>query len=353
MGAGRAVRLAVAAATASASACSIWAAIDDPYKSEESAYGGRDASADGPADGPVDANGPDAAAIAVIRVVDAGFVPYAIAARGDTVYLVDDRARVHVAYDAGTTFMPFWTGDGGDTFLPTNRIAVSASDVYWTVSKGVRYCAADGGGCGILPSESAPTSIAASDPVVAWVDGTGVRVCTTPPAVCKPATLAGSKGALGVAAGPDGYVAWTSGGESIHVTKGEESSVISLPYQASVLATEGTSDDLYWEGQYAVGVVRFDGTASTNSPLASGSKPTQLFAARGIVFWSLTGSPPTSVSYCRFDTTTSCTPHDLASGLSGRTTNLGIVADSHEVLAVVSSLDDAFPSELLMWRLPP
>ncbi len=349
MGTARVGRLTAAAATASAMACSIWAAIDDPYKNDKVPA---DAGPDSSVDGPAEASRTDAAA--VTRVVDAGLGPYAIAAHGDTVYVVDNRARVHVAYDAGTTFTPFWTGDGGDTFLPTNRIAASADDVCWTVSNGVRYCAADGGGCGLLPSASAPTSIAASDPVVAWIEETGVRVCTTPPALCHPFTLAASKGALSVAAGPDGTVAWTDGGKTIHVSKGQDGIDISLKYEASVLATEGESDDLYWEGQFAVGVVRFDGDGGAFSPLSSGSKPTQLFAARGFVFWSLlAGSPPTSISYCRFDSTTPCESKDLASGLAGRTTNFGIVADSREVLAIVSSLDDAFPSELLMWRLPP
>ncbi len=339
------IRLAVAAAAASGTACSIWAAIDDPYKNDEAPIeAGRDASNDGPA---------EASPPAVTRVLDAGFVPYAIAAHGDTVYVVDNRARVHVAYDAGTRFETFWTGDGGDTFLPTNRIAASADNVCWTLTAGVRCCPVDGGSCEHLASTSAPTLIAANDPVVAWIDGTGVRVCSTRLETCNPTTLPGSKAAESVAAGPNGNVAWTSGGETIHVSRNQENSAINLPYQVSLVATEGTSDTLYWEGQYAVGMSHFDGTASAISPLASGSKPTQLFAARGLVYWSLAGSPPTSLSYCRFDSTTSCVPRSLASGVAGRTTDFGIAADTHDVFAVVSSLDDAFPSELVTWRVAP
>lgn len=344
------IRLFAAGAAASMAGCSIWAALDDPYKSDEapsapeaSVDPGRDATIDSPA---------EAAPPAITRIVDAGFVPYAIAAHADTVYVVDDRARVHVAYDAGTKFATFWAGDGGDTFLPTNHIAASAEHVCWTVSDGIRYCEADGGECGRLPSTTTPTWIAANDPVVAWIDTAGVRVCTTPLATCTPTTLAGSKGALSLAAGPNGNVAWTTGGESIHVTKGQTTSAINLSYQVSLVATEGTSDNLYWEGQYAVGFVHFDGTGSTVSQVASSSKPTQLFAARGFAFWSLlSGSPPTNVSYCRFDTTTTCVPRDLPTGVAGRTTDFGIAANSRDVYAIINSLDYAFPSELLMWRL--
>jgi hypothetical protein len=342
------IRRFAAAAAASMTGCSIWAALDDPYKSDEapevSFDAGRDATIDAPA---------EAAPPATTRIVDAGFVPYAIAAHADTVYVVDNRARVHVAYDAGSKFTTFWAGDGGDTFLPTNHIAASAERVCWTVADGVRYCEADGGDCGRLPSTSAPTLIVANDPVVAWVDNAGVRVCTTPLATCSPTTVAGSKGALSLAAGPNGNVAWTTGTETIHVAKGQTTSAINMsPFQVSLVATEGTSDDLYWEGQYAVGFVHFDGTGGMVSPLASGSKPTQLFAARGLVFWSLlSGSPPTSVSYCRLDTTTTCVPHDLSTGVGGRTTDFGIAANSRDVYAIINSLDDAFPSELLMWRL--
>ena len=341
------IRLAVAVATASLTACSIWAAIDDPYKNDQ-------APTEGPHDASLDAH-VEAGPPAVSRV-DAGFIPYAIAAHGDAVYVVDNAARVHVAYDAGTQFTTFWAGDGGDTFLPTNRIAASADNVCWTVTSGVRCCAADGGPCALLESANAPTSIAANDPVVAWIDGTGVRVCTRPLAVCAPSTLAGSKGAQSVAAGPGGSVAWTGGGQTLHLSKGQANTAIDLPYQVSLVATEGTSDNLYWQGQDAVGSLHFDGTASTHAPVASPSKPTQLFVARGFVYWSLaSGSLPTSISYCRFDSTTmTCSPRALASGaaVAGRAMNFGIAANSRDVLTIVSSVDDAFPPELLMWRLP-
>jgi hypothetical protein len=119
------------------------------------------------------------------------------------------------------------------------------------------------------------------------------------------------------------------------------------------VATDSTSGNLYWEGQNAVGFVHFDGTGDTRSAnLTSGTKPTELFAARGVVYWSL---HPTNgvVSYCRFDSNAACSPANLPTGVAGVTTNHGIVANSRKVLAIVSSDINRFSPELFVWRLPP
>jgi hypothetical protein len=342
----------VIVAVASATACSIWAALDNPYKIEPMAHpDGSDAAPSELADaGDADAPpGPN-------RVVDAGFAPYAIAVYGDTVYAVDERVQIHAAYDAGTNFTTFWAGDGGDTFLlQANAIAASQAGVFWTVAAGVRYCAVDGGGCGFLASATTPQAIAASDSVVAWIDSIGVRACTMPLAVCNPVVLAASRGARHLAAGPGGAVAWSDGGTTIHFANSAGNSAIDVaPHDVSVVATDSTSGNLYWEGQDAVGFVHFDGTGDTISAnLTSGSRPTELFAARGVVYWSL---HPTNgvVSYCRFDSAAGCSPAILPTGgMGAATTNHGIVANSRRVLAIVSSDINRFTPELFVWRLPP
>lgn len=347
-----AVRSIGACVAAGATACSLWAALDDPYKHD--AVGPIDDAGDSGAGAAADAAGEAAArdAAAARRLIDAGY--YALAAHGDTVYAVDDRAQVFVAYDAGTSFADFWTSDGGATFLlQTNGVAASAAGVFWTASDGVHHCAVDGGTCGVLPSTGSPRAIAASDAVVAWIDAAGVRTCGVDLATCAPATLGASKGAASVAVGPAGAVAWADGGSTVRVADPSTNAAIVLPYSVSVLATDEASGDLYWEGQSALGLMQFDGGAARTFPLTSTSKPIELFAARGVAYWSLRSANGV-VSYCRFDADAGCTPTDLASpGLPTPTTNDGIVATSRNVLAVVSSDMTLFPPQLVVWRAPP
>ncbi len=189
--------IALATITA-ASACTIWVALDDPYKSEQA--GSVDAGSEATAPG---------------HVVDAGFAPYAITAYGDSVYVVDNHARVHVAADGGTSFAVF-AGGAGDVIEPTNRIAASRAGVFWTVDKGIRYCALDGGGCGLLPRGGVPTLIAAGDSVVAWKEAgdAGIGRCDLPLSQCAPSSVA-VEPPTSLAVEPDGTVAYASGKQAI------------------------------------------------------------------------------------------------------------------------------------------
>jgi hypothetical protein len=331
------------AAAATLTACSVWAALDDPYKSD----------APGPGDGgdsAGDAGGPRDAAVGR-RVLDAGFVPYAIAVHGDTTYAVDPLGGVHVAHDASTNFTDFWTGDGGDTFaLQTNAIAATASGVFWTVSGGIHHCGVDGGGCGFLPVSGAPRAVAASDPVVAWIDNGGVRTCAMGLAGCVPTSVAGSRGAVSVAVGPPGIVAWTDGGSTVQLEDGTRSSSIPVRFDVALVATDDLSGSLYLVGQGGVGFMPFDGGPGAAFPLTSMTKPIEFFARRGVAYWSLRGNSGI-VLYCRCDSGAGCSPKLLVNGLTpAPTTNDGIVATSRDVLAIVSS---NVGSELFVWRLPP
>jgi hypothetical protein len=326
-------------------ACSIWAALSNPYKSDSP----------GPADGNDGAPGarPEAGARSGDgRAIDAGFVPFAIAASGDSVYVVDNNANIRVAYDASTQFSDFWTGGGADFVLETNGIAATPSYVVWTVSAAVRYCAADGGVCRQLAATGSPGRIAANDQAVAWLDGTGVRVCPAPPAACVPTTLASSRGAVSVAAGPADIIAWTDGGKTISLVDhlGTESVPTDVPVAA--LAFDNASGDLYWEGAEALGVIRFDGGAASELMMSSPSKPIELFAANGLVLWSFTNVNG-AVFYCRFDSDGGCMPNKLTNTLAPTpTTNRAIVADSRDVLAVISNDQTVFQPTLVVWRLP-
>lgn len=337
-------RLVFATGVAALAACSIWAALDNPYKNDQVSS---DGASDSVVDGSADAGGQDV----LPRAFDAGFVPNAIGAYGDTVYAVDDQAQVHVAYDASTRFTSFWAGDGGDVFLiQRNGVAANAAGVFWTVSVGVHYCGVDAGNCGVLLSTNA-RAIAASDSVVAWIDDTGVRICTIPFDTCNPVTLGASRSASRLAARPNGAVAWTDGGTIIHFANGLGNGPLDLfPYEVDVVATDATSGDLYWEGPTGVGFLQFDGGGNAVSKLYSTTKPTALFADRGVVYWSLVGT--NVVTHCRLDADAGCSPSDLATGLRGSQTTHGIIANSRKVLAVVSSGISLFPPALVEWPLP-
>jgi hypothetical protein len=343
-----AVRLAppfVAACVGLASACSIWAALDDPYKSP-AAPGGESAT-----DGGVEAEAGIVDA-AINRVVEAGFAPWAIAAYGDTVYAVDDHVKVHVAYDAGTSFTLFTRGDGGDSFLlDTNGIAANADGVFWTVGSGVRHCAPDGRACGLIAGGS-PGEIAAGDSVVAWLDDGGVRTCTTPIKACTPATIPGSANAMHIAAGPNGVVAWTDGQQTIHLVSADGTTALDAgPFGASLLATDWATDELYWLTEKGVGFAQFDGGGETAHQLSLDNPLVAFFASRGIVFYSLNGSA--FVYHCHFDDAhVACSnPGELSNGLP-QTTNRGIVANSRLVLAVATFNDSARAAVLLAWPVP-
>src|SRR5579859_6238895 len=153
------VRPVAASAIVAASACSIWAALDDPYKPAGSTADRSGADA-GRTDGGDDAAAVEASARDASRVIDAGFVPFGIASYGGTVFAIDEQSHVHVSY-SDTAFTPLWEGDaGGPYFLQTNGIAASDAGVFWTVTGGIGYCAIDGSRCGAIASTTSPRAIA-------------------------------------------------------------------------------------------------------------------------------------------------------------------------------------------------
>jgi hypothetical protein len=331
--------IALATVTA-ASACTIWAALDDPYKSEQAAT--------------VDA-GSEAAAPG--HVIDAGFVPYAVAAYGDSVYVVDDQARVHVATEGGTSFTTFFAPqpDAGEVFDPYNRIAASSAGVFWTVEKGIRYCALDGGACGLLPRGGIPTLIAAGDSVVAWKEAgdAGIGRCDLLPlSQCMPTSVP-TEPATGIAVEADGTVAYASGRSAIGRIGGSGAKKdVVLPQRADFVATDPASGDLYWIGQYGVGALPADGggATSTYAHLANGT-PSQLFALDGVAYWSVPGTP-TSIDYCKpLVPNTACSASESLGTVSGMRNDQGIAATSRDVFTVL-----AFPSsgnpQLLSWSVP-
>ena len=341
------MRRVLALAAVVLSACSVWAILADPYKTDASALG------DG---GDAGAIPSDAAIPPPIRTIDAGFTPAALGSLGDTVYVVDNLAQVHVAYDAGLRFATFWSEDSGAAVLiQKNGIAANSGGVFWTLSTGVRFCGVDGGGCGIVAASNA-RSIAANDSVVAWIDDTGVRLCRAPLDVCSPTVLPSSKSAARVAVGPNGAVAWTDGGTMIEIARpsgdaSPDTTAINLAYEVAVLATDTSSGLLYWEGQTGIGVLDFDGGSATTFGLTSSTKPTALFVDHGVAYWSLAG--PSVVQHCRFDVDAGCLPVDLSSGLRTPTTVHAIVVDSRKVLALFSSDMSLFLPVLVDWPVPP
>jgi hypothetical protein len=325
-------RAIAAAAIATVMACSIWAALDDPYKSDSSIRPPVDAGAFSP------------------RVIDAGFSAYAIAAYGDNTYALEAHGQVYAAHDASTRFSTFWTPDGGSwPQSQKNGIAASAGGVFWTLGGEVRYCALDGGGCGSLMSSDSG-AIAASDSVVAWIDTLGVRVCSVPVAGCNPTMLGASKSAVRLAAGPNGTVAWTAGGATIHLANGQASVTVIEPHSVAVLATDAVTQDLYWQGPDALGLLDFDGGSNTAPMVVFSGVAAQLFALGGVAYWSVAN--PSEVQACPFDSTgMACVPRDLPTPkVAGAVTFDGIVVNSRNVLALLHT--DRF-SELIAWKVPP
>jgi hypothetical protein len=278
-----------------------------------------------------------------------------------------------VAYDASTNFEPFWLNDAGETVTTQNRIAVSDAGVFWTVNnKGVRYCALDGGACGLLlrPTTS-PTAIAASDTMVAWIDSAmpyGIGRCTTPIDQCKPAPIPILAGAppASLAVTQDGTVAWVFAETLAMRFDGIRGrSVISLPQKADVVAADPATNNFYWVGQAGVGVVPANtlapdaGYQGTYQQLQGTDPPNELYAAGVDLYWTtpLGGeiSPTsTSVDSCRLDADGGCMAQPLKplNGVFLRNrVAQGVVATSRQVLAVLTSPNSA-PPELLAWPNP-
>jgi hypothetical protein len=332
------VRPGVAATVMAASACTIWAAIDDPYKSEQAAT--------------VDA-GSEAAAS---HQIDAGGVPYAIAAYGDSVYVVDDLANVHVAVEAGTTFTAFFAvGDAGDVFNQSNRVAASSAGVFWTVNKGIRYCALDGGDCGVLARKGTPTLIAAAGSVVAWKepgDG-GIGRCDGPLSQCTPVSTP-TEPASSIAVEPDGTVAYASNRAAIGFFGGPGPRRV-LPVngrQVDYVAADPGSGALYWIGPTAVGAVPFDsGTANLPTPIDNGT-PSQLFAFDGLVYWSVPSLQATAIEIdvCRFVDGGCIAGSSPVGTVIGGRADQGIAASPRDVFTIVAR--SSGNPELLVWPTP-
>ena len=351
----RAARASVlSAVAATVAACSLWAAIDDPYKSDltlVSEAGGPDATQDaGTREAAAsDGGGRDAMAPAR-RLVDAGCIPYGIAAHADTVYVVDPYGSICVAHNGSATFDSFWISDASDTFTPqTNAIAATATGVFWTMSDGIRFCSTDGGGCGFFPLTNAPRDIAAGSSVVAWIDNSGVRTCATGLAGCVPVSVPGSRGAASVAVASTGAVAWTDGGTTIELDERAASQSVPVRFDIAVLAADEITGSLFWVGQGGVGYIRLDG-GSGDWPVESMSKPIELFARAGIAYWSVKNGNGVIV-YCHIDSDAGCDPQLIVNGaMPVPTTSDGIVATSRDVWAIVRSSTD---SQLFLWRLSP
>jgi hypothetical protein len=356
MGSGHLVRPLFGAVIAASSACTLWAALDDPYKSDSVGMGP-------PADAGLDAD----SAPPPNRLIDAGFSPYAIAAMGDTVYVLDNQAQVHVAYDASTNFEPFWLNDAGETVSVQNRIAVSDAGVFWTINGGIRYCALDGGACGtLLRPATSPTAIAASDSMVAWIDSTmpyGIGRCSTPIDQCKPAPIPtiGNAPATSLAVTKDGTVAWVFAEQTnlrFDGTRGR--SFVSLPQKADVVAADPATNNFYWVGAAGVGVVPANtlvpdaGYQGTYSQL-TGNPPDELYAAGVDLYWT---TPPggavtpmlASVYACRLDADGGCVARNLPGAFLSKRIAQGIAATSRQVLVVLTSPNSA--PELLAWPNP-
>jgi hypothetical protein len=355
----------VAAATAGAwstSACSLWAALDSPYKSEapEAVEAGAPGAGDAAAEDarPDATEAPDAAAG---RVVDAGFVPFAIAAYGDTTYVLDENGRVHVAYDAGTQFTDFW--GGGDAVVIENRIAASPAGVFWTVGGGVRHCAPDGGECEELLSSDGPKAIAAGGNLVAWIDGVGLKFCQLPLSSCAPVMLSGPKAGAppSVAVGPGGIVAWpvsnASTGTTMHFESSAGLTAAPLPYEAQVVvASDEVLDEVDWVGVDAIGTLPFDidaGGTGAVSMFRSIDKPTEISAKNGVAYFG-TNYMPGTVWYCRPESDGGCqVPRSIGSGLGPLVANNGIAVTSRKLMAVYRSTELAGPPpKLVVWSLP-
>jgi hypothetical protein len=330
------VRPIVAASVAAASACSLWAALDDPYKSDPAAL--------------VDAGNEAAAAS---HVIDAGGAPYAVTAYGDNVYVVDDHAKVHVAVEAGTTFTTFWAGGTSDVVGPTNRIAASSAGVFWSIVGGIRYCPLDGGACGLLPRGGTPTLIAAGDSVVAWKEAgdAGIGRCDVPLSQCTPTSIP-TEAPTSIAVEPDGTIAFASGRAVIGFVSGSGPRTF-LPvkgYAIEYVATDTASGALYWIGPTGVGAVPFDaGTVPAPTPLDNGP-PSQLFALDGVAYWSVPTQPATAIDYCRF-ADGGC-PHSSAVGTvaANNRTDQGIAATSRDVFTILAALSGN--PQLYVWGAP-
>jgi hypothetical protein len=326
----------VTAILTAASACTIWAAVDDPYKSESAVA--------------VDA-GSEAAAVS--HVIDAGFVPYAITAYGDNVYVVDRSATVHVAAEAGTSFTTFFEGGAGDVFDPFNRIAASSAGVFWTIEKGIRYCALDGGACGVLPRGGVPTLIAAGDSVVAWKESgdAGIGRCGVPISQCTPVSLPTLDSPSSIAVQPDGTIAFASAKGAIGFVGGSGPRRVPLMQRADFVATDSKSGDLYWIGPVAVGVLPGDGgTMSTMATFVSDA-PSQLFALDGYAYWSVPAPQFTSIDYCRFAPGTACSMSLTLGRVSTMRNDQGIAATSRDVFTVLAFPNSGNP-QLLAWSAP-
>jgi hypothetical protein len=330
------VRPGVAATVMAASACTIWAAIDDPYKSEQAT---------------VDA-GSEAEAT---HEVDAGGVPYAIAAYGDSVYVVDDLANVHVAVEAGTTFTTFFAdGDAGDVFNQSNRVAASSAGVFWTVQKGIRYCALDGGGCGLLARKGLPGLIAAGGSVVAWREpgDAGIGWCDGPLSQCTPVSTP-TEQATSIAVEPDGTIAFASGRQAIGFL-GANAPRRVVPvggHQVDYVAADVDSGALYWIGPTAVGAVPFDASTASATPIDNGT-PSQLFALDGLVYWSVPTlqATATEIDVCRFVDGGCLAGSSAVGSVIGGRADQGIAATSFDVFTIVAK--SSGNPELLVWRAP-
>jgi hypothetical protein len=183
---------------------------------------------------------------------------------------------------------------------------------------------------------------------LAWTDAPGIRVCPMPVGGCNPVTLGASKTAVRLAAGPNGTVAWSNGGMTIHLANGQGNVTVDEPHPVAAIATDAITHDLYWQGPDALGFLQFDGGGSTVPAVVFSGVATQLFAVGGSAYWSPANT--SVVQHCRFDSNDmGCSAADLSTKLPGAVTFDGIVVNSRNVLALVHT--DRI-SELIAWKLP-
>ena len=169
--------LALGALALSATACTLWFALDHPYDGL-GAEGGTDAESDALS---TDGGVPDASA--------PSFVPVAsgvgsIAAYGDVLY-ANVSGELWTCDDAGCATLQALVHVDASTPLPPG-LAVDDAGVFWVTGNGIWGASLDGSGAGlVIQDDNNPRVVATDGPRVSWTTqddagGSVVRSCATP-----------------------------------------------------------------------------------------------------------------------------------------------------------------------------